>query len=156
VSAAVTKQPKSRVHIGVGGWTYEPWRGAFYPKDLPHKRELEHAGGTLTSIEINCTYYGSRKPESFAKWHDETPDDFIFALKGPRFTTNRRVLAEAGTSVERFFVSGVPHPKDTLGPIIWQVPPTKTFDPRRLSLCHLSLCHQRLQDAQSGRRNGNH
>jgi len=121
--------PRIRIRIGVGGWTYEPWRGSFYPDRLPQKRELEHASRKLTSIEINGTYYGSQKPESFARWHDETPDGFVFALKGPRFTTNRRVLAEAGESVERFFASGVMLLKDKLGPINWQFMGTKKFDP---------------------------
>ncbi len=123
--------PKShgKIYIGVGGWTFEPWRGAFYPDKLPQKRELEYAAQHLTSIEINGTYYGSQKPESFARWHDETPDGFVFALKGSRFTTNRRVLAEAGESVERFMASGVLELKDKLGPISWQFMPTKKFDP---------------------------
>ncbi len=116
------------IRVGVGGWTYEPWRGVFYPTGLTQKRELAHASRHLTSIEINGTFYGSQKPESFAKWHDETPDDFVFALKGPRFATNRRVLAEAGQSVERFFNSGVMELKDKLGPINWQLAPTKKFD----------------------------
>ena len=119
----------SRVRIGVGGWTYEPWRGTFYPEGLPHKRELEYASRALTSIEINGTYYGSQKLESFAKWHDETPDDFVFSLKGPRFITNRRVLAEAGPSMQRFFATGVTQLRDKLGPINWQFMPTKKFDP---------------------------
>jgi len=118
-----------RIRVGVGGWTYEPWRGAFYPDGLAQKRELEYAGQKLTSIEINGTYYGSQKPETFAKWHDETPDDFVFALKGPRFTTNRRVLAEAGQSVERFLSSGVLELKEKFGPINWQFATTKKFDP---------------------------
>ncbi|MGH6799635.1 MAG: DUF72 domain-containing protein [Roseiarcus sp.] len=117
-----------KIRIGVGGWTYEPWRGAFFPKGLPHARELEYAGAKLTSIEINGTYYGSQKPTSFAKWHDETPDDFVFAVKGPRFATNRRILAEAGESVERFFNSGVTGLKAKLGPINWQFATTKRFD----------------------------
>jgi uncharacterized protein YecE (DUF72 family) len=120
---------KSHIRIGVGGWTFEPWRGAFYPDGLPQKRELEYASRQLTSIEINGTYYGSQKPESFAKWHDETPDDFVFALKAPRFATNRRVLAEAGASIERFFTGGVMELKDKLGPINWQFMATKKFDP---------------------------
>ena len=122
-----TREP--RIRIGVGGWTYEPWRGAFYPEGLAQKRELEYAAGKLTAIEINGTYYGSQKPESFAKWHAETPDDFVFTLKGPRFTTNRRVLAEAGESIDRFFASGVLELKDKLGPINWQFMGTKKFDP---------------------------
>ncbi len=124
----MAKAVKSRIRIGVGGWTFEPWRGAFYPKDLTQKRELEYASRKLTSIEINGTFYGSQKPESFAKWHDEAPEDFIFALKGPRFATNRRVLAEAGSSIERFFQSGVTNLKAKLGPINWQFAGTKKFD----------------------------
>jgi uncharacterized protein YecE (DUF72 family) len=114
--------------VGVGGWTYEPWRGAFYPDGLAHKRELEFASRHLDTIEINGTYYGSQKPESFAKWHDETPDDFVFSLKAPRFATNRRVLAEAGASIERFFKSGVMELRHKLGPVNWQFMPTKKFD----------------------------
>jgi uncharacterized protein YecE (DUF72 family) len=117
------------IRFGVGGWTYEPWRGSFYPPGLAQKRELEFASRKLTSIEINGTYYGSQKPASFAKWHDETPEDFIFSLKGPRFTTNRRSLAEAGSSIERFFASGVMALKAKLGPINWQFMPTKKFAP---------------------------
>jgi uncharacterized protein YecE (DUF72 family) len=117
------------IRIGVGGWTYAPWRGAFYPAGLTQKRELEFASRKLSSIEINGTYYGSQKPASFKKWHDETPDDFLFALKGPRFTTTRRVLAEAGASIERFFGSGVMELKDKLGPVNWQLMPTKRFEP---------------------------
>ncbi len=124
----MTKHPDG-IHVGVGGWTFEPWRGEFYPKGHPQKRELEYASRKLTSIEINGTYYGSQKPESFSKWHDETPDDFIFALKGSRFTTNRRALAEAGSSIERFFSTGVLNLKHKLGPINWQLMATKKFDP---------------------------
>jgi uncharacterized protein YecE (DUF72 family) len=121
---------KAKIRIGVGGWTYEPWRGGmFYPEKLPQKRELEHASRQFGSIEINGTYYGSQKPASFIKWRDETPDDFVFTLKGPRFTTNRRVLSEAKDSVQRFLDSGVLELKDKLGPINWQFMATKRFDP---------------------------
>jgi uncharacterized protein YecE (DUF72 family) len=119
----------SKIHVGIGGWTYEPWRGGFYPPGLSQKRELEYASRQLTSIEINGTYYGSQKPESFAKWHDETPDDFVFAVKGPRFATNRRDLSEAGSSVERFFAGGVMELKNKLGPVNWQFMATKKFEP---------------------------
>jgi uncharacterized protein YecE (DUF72 family) len=117
------------IRVGIGGWTYAPWRETFYPKALPHRRELEYASRQLTSIEINGTYYGTQKRESFIRWREETPENFVFALKGPRFTTNRRILAEAGDSIERFFASGVMNLEDKLGPINWQLPPTKPFDP---------------------------
>lgn len=124
----MSHQATPRIRIGIGGWTFEPWRGGFYPADLAQKRELEYASGKLTSIEVNGTYYGSQKPETFAKWHDETPDDFVFALKGPRFATNRRVLAEAGESIERFLMSGILELRAKLGPINWQFMATKKFD----------------------------
>ncbi len=118
-----------RIRVGVGGWVFEPWRGSFYPGGLPQKRELEYMSRHLTSIEINGTYYGSQKPESFRRWRDETPDDFVFAVKGPRFATNRKVLAEAGESIARFFGSGVLELGPKLGPVNWQFMATKRFDP---------------------------
>ncbi len=117
------------VFVGIGGWTYEPWRGLFYPQKLPQKRELEYASSKLTAIEINGTYYGSQKPESFRKWHAETPKEFVFTVKGPRFATNRRVLAESGDSIEKFFASGVTELKEKLGAVNWQFMATKKFDP---------------------------
>jgi len=119
---------KSKIRIGIGGWTFEPWRGVFYPDKLPQRRELEYAASKLTSIEINGTFYGSQKPDSFRKWKSEVPDGFVFALKGPRFATNRRVLAEAGDSIARFYDSGVLELGDSLGPVLWQFAPTKKFD----------------------------
>jgi len=116
------------IRIGIGGWTYEPWRGVFYPDKLPQRRELEYAASKLTSIEINGTFYGSQKPESFRKWASEVPDGFVFSLKGPRFATNRKVLAEAGDSIKRFYDSGVLELGDRLGPVLWQFAPTKKFD----------------------------
>lgn len=117
------------IRIGVGGWTYEPWRGRFYPEGLAQKAELPYASRHLTSIEINGTYYRSQKPESFAKWRNETPDGFMFAVKAPRYATNRRVLAGAGESIERFITGGLMELGDKLGPILWQFMATKTFDP---------------------------
>jgi uncharacterized protein YecE (DUF72 family) len=118
-----------RIRIGVGGWTYDPWNETFYPKGLPRARQLEHASRTLTSIEINSTYYRGMSPQVFQQWRDETPEDFVFAVKGSRFVTNRRVLAEAGPSMERFFTTGVTELKQKLGPINWQFAATKRFDP---------------------------
>jgi len=117
------------IRVGVGGWTYEPWRDNFYPAGWPHARELEYASRRLTAIEVNGTYYSSQKPATFAKWRDETPDDFMFSLKASRFATNRRVLAEAGESVQRFVNSGISELAHKLGPIVWQFAPTKVFDP---------------------------
>jgi uncharacterized protein YecE (DUF72 family) len=116
------------IRIGIGGWTFEPWRGTFYPPGLPHARELEYAGRRLTSIEINGTFYGTQKPESFRRWADETPDDFIFSLKGPRYAVNRRKLGEAGESIERFLTSGIAELGPKLGPLLWQFAQFKKFD----------------------------
>ena len=126
-SNSASKQ-SGRIHIGVGGWTFAPWRGVFYPDKLTQARELAYAASKLTSIEINGTYYGSQKPDSFRKWAREVPDGFVFSLKGPRFATNRRVLAEAGDSIKRFYDSGVLELGDRLGPVLWQFAPTKKFD----------------------------
>ena len=116
-----------QIYIGIGGWTFEPWRGVFYPQGLPQAKELEYASRRLTSIEINGTYYGSQSPETFAKWRDATPEGFVFSVKGSRFCTNRKVLAEGKESVERFVQSVLPL-EDRLGPLLWQFAPTKKFD----------------------------
>jgi len=124
--------PKPRpglIRIGVGGWTYEPWRGTFYPKDLAQAKELEYASRQLTSIEINGTYYGAQKASTFAKWRDATPAGFVFSVKAPRFAMNRKVLASAGPSIARFLEGGVMELQDKLGPINWQFLPTKKFEP---------------------------
>jgi uncharacterized protein YecE (DUF72 family) len=116
------------VRAGIGGWTFEPWRGVFYPDKLPHAKELAFASRALATIEINGTYYRSQTPATFAKWAREVPDGFVFSVKGPRFATNRRVLAEAGDSLKRFFDSGPTMLGDKLGPLLWQFAPTKKFD----------------------------
>ena len=116
------------IYIGIGGWTYAPWRGVFYPKGLPQSNELTYAGERLTSIEINGTFYGTQKPATFRKWASEVPDGFVFSLKGPRFAVNRRVLAEAGDSIARFVESGITELGDRLGPLLWQFAPTKQYD----------------------------
>jgi len=116
------------IHIGVGGWTYEPWRGVFYPSDLTQKRELEYASRALTSIEINGTYYSTFKPDSWMKWRDETPDGFVFAVKASRYCTNRKILSDMGESMDRFLGQGMTVLGDKLGPINWQFMGTKKFD----------------------------
>ena len=131
------------IRVGIGGWVYESWRGVFYPKGLGQAEELAYASRRVTSIEINGTFYGTQKPESFRRWADETPDDFIFSLKGPRYATHRRVLAEAGESIERFFGSGVLELKSKLGPLVWQFAPTKKFDAEDFA-AFLALLPQRL------------
>ena len=117
------------IRVGVGGWTYEPWRGVFYPEGLAQKRELEFASRALTSIEINGTYYSTFKPDSWIKWRDETPDGFVFSVKASRYCTNRRELAGMGESMERFLGQGLTALGDKLGPINWQFMGTKKFDP---------------------------
>jgi len=117
-----------QIYIGIGGWTFEPWRGSFYPKGLPHAKELSYAAERLSSIEINGTFYRTQTPATFRKWASEVPSGFKFALKGPRFATNRRVLKEAGDSIKRFLDSGVTELGGCLGPLLWQFAPTKKFD----------------------------
>ena len=117
------------IYIGIGGWTFEPWRGVFYPDGLPHAKELPYAAERLTSIEVNGTFYRTQTPATFRNWASEVPNGFKFSLKGPRFATNRRVLKEAGDSIKRFLDSGVTELGDRLGPLLWQFAPTKKFDP---------------------------
>lgn len=114
---------------GIGGWTFEPWEGKFYPDKLVKRRQLEHASRHLTAIEVNGTYYGSQKPETFAKWASEVPEGFIFSLKASRYVTNRKVLAEASDSMTKFLTQGLTELGDHLGPILWQFAPTKKFEP---------------------------
>jgi uncharacterized protein YecE (DUF72 family) len=118
----------SAIRVGVGGWTYEPWRETFYPADLPKARELEYASRKLTSIEINGTFYRGQSPVTFRKWADETPDDFVFSLKAHRVTTNRKDLSEAKSAIDRFIETGPLELGDRLGPILWQLAPTKRFN----------------------------
>ena len=117
------------IRVGIGGWTYEPWRGVFYPSDLTQKRELEFASHALTSIEINGTYYSTFKPDSWIKWRDETPDGFVFSVKASRFCTNRKVLSEGKESFDKFLNQGLTLLGPKLGAINWQFMATKKFDP---------------------------
>ncbi|HTI31474.1 MAG TPA: DUF72 domain-containing protein [Sphingomonas sp.] len=119
---------RGTIRVGVGGWDYDPWRETFYPPGTSKAKQLAYAGTKLTAIEINGTYYGRQKPETFAKWAEAVPDGFKFAVKASRFCTNRRVLAEGAESIERFLSQGLTELGDRLGPILWQFMATKKFD----------------------------
>lgn len=116
------------IRIGVGGWNFEPWRQSFYPEGLRQKDELAFMASQLSAVEVNGTFYRTQTPATFRNWHDATPDDFVFALKAPRYATNRKVLAEAGESIARFIDSGIAELGPKLGPILWQFAPTKRFE----------------------------
>jgi uncharacterized protein YecE (DUF72 family) len=116
------------IRVGIGGWTYEPWRGVFYPPGHPQKRELEYAGQHVTAIEINATFYGRQKPESFRNWAASVPDGFQFSVKASRFATNRKLLADGADSIEKFLTQGFTELGPALGPILWQFAATKRFD----------------------------
>lgn len=116
------------IRTGIGGWTYAPWRGLFYPKGLVQKRELEHASRQVTSIEINGTFYGAQKPATYAKWRDETPDDFVFSLKAPRYLVQARDLAGGRAGIDAFVSGGIAELGSRLGPILWQFEPRKRFE----------------------------
>ena len=132
--------------LGIGGWSYAPWRETFYPSGTPQSRELDYASRHVTAIEINGTFYRLQKPAVFAKWHDSTPADFIFSIKAPRFIVQRKELPSAAPAVERFLASGITELKSKLGPILWQLAPTKKFDPVELDE------FLRLLPAAAGRR----
>ncbi|MGP1351771.1 MAG: DUF72 domain-containing protein [Parasphingopyxis sp.] len=117
-----------KIRVGIGGWTFKPWRGTFYPKGLRQADELEYAASQLGAIEINGTYYRLQKPESFAKWRDAAPEGFQFTIKASRYCTNRKDLRETGESIEKFCNQGIAELGDKLGPIFWQFMATKKFD----------------------------
>jgi uncharacterized protein YecE (DUF72 family) len=119
---------KGRVRIGISGWRYEPWRGVFYPDDLVQRLELAFASRALSSIEINGSFYALQKPASYAQWHDDTPEGFVFSVKAPKFITHIRRLRDVEAPIANFFASGVLALKDKLGPILWQFPPSFAFD----------------------------
>ncbi|GIL40487.1 DUF72 domain-containing protein [Roseiterribacter gracilis] len=121
------------VRIGLSGWTYAGWRGVFYPPKLPQKRELAYAASQVNSIEINGTFYSLQRPSSFERWRDETPDDFLFAVKGPRFLTHMKKLVGVEAALANFFASGILALNDKLGPVLWQLPATFKFDAGRMA-----------------------
>lgn len=123
---------RGQVRIGISGWRYKPWRGVFYPEELTQKDELAYASKMLNSIEINGTFYSLQRPESFARWAAETPDDFVFSVKGPRYITHIRRLKEVETPVATFLASGLLKLGSKLGPILWQFPPNFQFNAERM------------------------
>ena len=128
MSGKLEMSKSGTIRAGMGGWTFEPWDKSFYPDKLSKAKQLHYASRQVPTIEVNGTYYSTFKPNTFAKWAAESPDGFVYSLKAIRFATNRKVLAEAGESVERFLGSGVSELGEKLGPILWQFAPTKKFD----------------------------
>lgn len=127
-ASASTTDDGTRIRVGIGGWTYVPWRNNFYPAGLVQRRELEFASCQLRAIEINGTYYGAQKAATYAKWAAETPEGFVFSLKAPRYITEGKRLAETGKGVHGFVQGGLAEMGDRLGPILWQLPPSRPFD----------------------------
>jgi len=140
----MAKRNAGKIFVGIGGWNFAPWRGSFYPKGLTQAKELQFASSKLTSIEINSTFYGLQKPATFQKWHDETPDEFVFSVKAPRFVMLRKNLAEGGPGLKRFLESGLRNLGEKLGPINWQIDANKSFDAREIA-AFLELLPRKLE-----------
>lgn len=121
------------IHVGIGGWDYDPWRGTFYPPGLPKARQLSFASRALTAIEINATFYKLQRPELFERWASEVPDGFVFAVKASRFCTNRKLLGDGGEAIGRFCGQGFTRLGAKLGPILWQLAATKRFEPEEIA-----------------------
>lgn len=119
---------EGKIRIGIGGWTYPPWRGVFYPEKLPQSKELEYASHALTAIEINATFYGRQKPKSWESWEKVAPEGFQFAVKGSRYCVMKSKLAEASEGLSGFFAQGFSALGDNLGPILWQFTHYRKFD----------------------------
>jgi uncharacterized protein YecE (DUF72 family) len=120
--------------VGISGWRYPPWRKVFYPDGLPQRAELEYASSRLNSIELNGSFYSLQRPSSYQRWYDETPPGFVFSVKGPRFVTHLKKLADVEAPLANFFASGVLALAEKLGPVLWQLPPTLGYDPDRLAV----------------------
>ena len=141
-----------RVRIGLSGWTYKSWRGRFYPEGLPHKRELAHIGSIFPTVEINSTFYSMQRPDSFGRWAELTPDDFVFSVKGPRFLTHMKRLNDPVAPLGNFFASGILRLGAKLGPILWQLPPNFHFNPDKLDAFFRLLPRDTQAAAACGRR----
>ncbi len=147
---------KAQIRIGISGWTYPPWRGVFFPKKWPQKRELEWAARQVSSIEINGTFYSLQRPESFRAWHAAAPDDFLFSVKGPRFLTHMKRLNDIEVPLANFLASGVLLLREKLGPILWQFPPHLRFDPEKFESFFRLLPHSTTEAAEMARRHDDH
>ncbi len=130
-----------KIYIGCSGWTFPGWRGTFYPKDLSQKKELEYASRVLSSIEINGTFYSMQKPQTFQRWYDETPEDFVFSVKGPEYITHRQRLKDVSIPLSNFLASGILNLRKKLGPILWQVPPNMILKDDRFEIFLKMLPH---------------
>ena len=146
----------ARILIGISGWRYAPWRGVFYPERLRQARELEYASRMLPTIEINGSFYSLQRPESYAQWHDDTPEGFVFAVKGPKYITHMRRLKDVQTPLANFFASGVFELRDKLGPILWQFPPTFAFQAERFEEFLAMLPHDTREAAALAKRHHDH
>jgi len=120
------------IRIGISGWRYKPWRGTFYPKDLPQRLELNYASSVFPIIEINGSFYSLQRPSSYAQWYEQTPDDFMFSVKAPRYITHIRRLHGIEAPLANFFASGLFNLREKLGPILWQFPPSFPYDRDRM------------------------
>jgi len=125
----MTTPPPAAIRTGIGGWTFEPWRGTFYPEKLPKTKELDYAVNQLGTIEINGTFYRTQTPATFAKWRDAAPEGFVYAVKALQYCVAKKKLAEAGESIGKFLSSGLSELGDRMGPILWQFRQTRRFDP---------------------------
>ena len=143
------------LRIGISGWRYAGWRGKFYPKGLPHRRELEYASGAFNSVEINGSFYSLQRPSSYQRWYSETPDDFLFAVKGGRFITHMKKLRNVEVPLANFFASGVLTLREKLGPILWQLPPNLACNEQRLSEFFELLPRNMCEAASLGKKHDN-
>jgi uncharacterized protein YecE (DUF72 family) len=142
------------IRVGISGWRYKPWRGTFYPKGLAQRLELNYAASKLGSIEINGSFYSLQRPESYAQWYAETPDNFVFALKGPRYITHMLRLRNAEEPLANFLASGIFNLREKLGPVLWQFPPSFKFDPPRMEDFFKLLPHDTAAAAKIARKRG--
>jgi uncharacterized protein YecE (DUF72 family) len=122
------RRSAAAIRIGVSGWRYPPWRGVFYPKGLEQRHELEFASRVFPSIELNGSFYSLQRPENYAAWYQQTPPEFVFSVKAPRFITHIKRLRDIDAPLANFFASGIANLREKLGPILWQLPPSLRYD----------------------------